>query len=86
MARHDSILVSRTLYQVGVMTLIASVMWVAYGIYTASGKGYKSDIEQTILEPINPNLDQEVLKSLTSRLKVEIDLVPTLNATESGVR
>jgi hypothetical protein len=86
MARRDSILVSRTLYQIGVVTLMAAVMWVALGIYFASGKGYKVDVEKTVLEPINPNLDQEVVKALTTRLKVEVDLAPTPIATESGVR
>lgn len=84
MARRDSILVSRTLYQVGVITMIASVMWVAMGIYLATGKDFKLDIDKSVLEPLNPTLDQEVVKTLTGRLKIEADLTPVLESTISA--
>ena len=74
MARRDSILVSKTLYQIGVVSVIAAVMWVAVGIYFATGKDFKLDIDKNILEPLNPTLDQAVVQSLTGRLKLERDL------------
>lgn len=84
MARRDSILVSRTLYQVGVITLIAAVMWVAIGIYLSIGKNFKVEIDKAILEPLNPTLDQEVVKNLTGRLKIEGDMTVVPESTISG--
>lgn len=84
MARRDSILVSRTLYQAGVITVIASVMWVAVGIYFATGKDFKLDVDKAVLEPLNPTLDQEVVKNLTGRLKVASDLTVIPESTISG--
>jgi hypothetical protein len=89
MARRDSILVSRTLYQIGVITMIAALMWVGIGIYLSIGKDFKLDVDKSVLEPLNPTLDQEVVKSLTGRLKIETDLtmIPesTISASENTV-
>lgn len=84
MSRRDSILVSRTLYQVGYISLITAIIWVGVGIYTASTKTTVVDVDPTILEPINPVLDQEVLKSLGNRLKIELDLSSVAPSTESA--
>lgn len=70
MARRDTILVSRTLYQLGALTLVASIMWVGVGVYSALGENLKTSVDPNILTPINPSLDQEVVVGLTSRLKV----------------
>lgn len=72
MARRDSILVSRTLYQVGMVTLFAAIMWVALGIYFAANGKYTTKIDASILAPINPVLDQDTLKSLAGRETIEI--------------
>lgn len=74
MATRDNVLVSRTLYQIGVITLIASVLWVGVGIYSISGQEFKTQIDPAILEPITPNLDEEVIKAMSGRLKIEGDL------------
>lgn len=71
MARRDSILVSRTLYQVGIVTLVASIMWVGIGIYLAMIEPLNVEVEKKWLEPINPSIDQEVVDQLAGRLKVE---------------
>ncbi len=71
MARRNSLLVSRTLYQIGVVTLMVAVMWVGIGIYLALNKQTNADVDKKILEPINPVIDQEVIKALSSRLIVE---------------
>lgn len=86
MARRDSILVSRTLYQVGVVTMVAAIVWVLVGIYFATGKEFKIDIDKSILEPINPVLDQEVIKAMASRTKIEIDLTIPPDSSAGGVR
>lgn len=75
MARRDGILVGRTFYQIGVMTLIASIMWVGVSVYSASTKQLLGDIDKTLLEPLNPVIDQEIIDSLTTRLKIEASIV-----------
>lgn len=85
MARRNSILVSRTLYQLGAVTLFAALLWVAMGIYQATGMQFKLEIDPSILEPINPTIDQEVIKIMTERLQVEEALIIEVPlATESA--
>lgn len=76
MVRHSSIMVSRTLYQIGVVTLLAAIMWVLIGIYIAAKTTTVTEVEQAVLQPINPTLDQEVMTALSQRLKIEIDSIP----------
>lgn len=71
MARRNSILVSKSLYQMGVMTLMVAFTWVVFGVYTALNEHVNADIDKKILEPINPVLDREVIISLSQRLVVE---------------
>lgn len=84
MARRDDILVSRTLYELGVISLITSVIWLGVGIYSARGKELKIDVDPTILAPINPTIDQEVFKRLSGRLKIEVDLTEQLESSPSA--
>ncbi|MEI8232142.1 MAG: hypothetical protein WCG44_00180 [bacterium] len=72
--RHSSITVSRSLYQIGMITLISAIIWIGIGIYTASSKEILIDIDQSMLQPINPGLDQNTIKELSERLKIEVDL------------
>ena len=72
MARRNSLLVSRTLYQIGVVTLFVALTWVAVGIYLALNEQANAEVDKKILEPVNPVIDQEVIKALSSRLVVEI--------------
>ncbi len=69
MARRNTILVNKTLYQVGVITLIAAVFWLAIGIYLTLTKTTTVDVDPSLLEPLNPNIDQKVVISLSERLK-----------------
>lgn len=86
MARRDNILVSRSLYQIGVLTLITAIAWVGVGIYYASGKEQKVNVDQSVLTPINPTLDRGVVNALSGRQKVEVDLSILPVSTESGTR
>lgn len=83
MARRNSLLVSRTLYQVGVLTIFVSLIWVGIGIYLALNKPVNSEVDKKILEPINPVIDQEVIKALSSRLVVE-RVVPTESSASAS--
>jgi len=75
MARRDSILVSRSLYQLGVITLITSLTWVAIGIYLAVNKSSVSEVDKELLEPINLSIDQAALETLSGRLKIDTTIV-----------
>ncbi len=83
MASRDDILVSRTFYQIGVITLITSIVWIGVGVYSASIKPSAIDLDKTLLEPLNPVIDQGVIDSLTTRLKVEESIEENM-ATESA--
>ena len=84
MARHNTIMVSQSLYQIGVFTLIAAMVWVGVGIFTSIGKASVADVDSAVLSPIAPTLDQNVVKALTGRLKVEEDLTPVPSSSASA--
>lgn len=83
MASRDSILVSRTFYQIGMITLIASIMWIGVAVYSASIKSSAVAVDKTLLEPLNPTIDQGVIDSLSTRLKVTESIEENV-ATESA--
>lgn len=83
MARRDSILVSRTLYQIGIVTLITSIVWVIIGIYLAATKPLEINIDKGMLEPITTNIDQEVVKSMADRLIIENNVPPLASESAS---
>ena len=80
MASRVNILVSRTFYQVGVITLFASLVWTVVGIYSVTSKESSIEIDADILTPINPTLDQKVIEAMTSRIKIE-EMIATTSAT-----
>ncbi len=68
MAIRNTVLVSKTLYQLGVVTLLAATMWIGVSIYSAASKQKIAVVDKEILEPINPTVDQEVIKALEQRI------------------
>lgn len=86
MARKDSLLVSRTLYQLGMVTLVTAVVWVVVGVYLAISKPLSVNVDKSLLAPITPTIDQQVISDLSKRLKVEIDLTSIPEASESATR
>lgn len=76
MSRRESVMVSRTLYQIGVATLLASVVWVGVGAYTAFNKTNVVEIDKSILAPINLGIDVGVIESLSQRLVIQEQLAP----------
>jgi hypothetical protein len=82
MARRDTILVSKTLYQMGVVTLIGAIFWVGLSVYHALVKPPDVNVDKVLLEPINPVIDQATVASLSARLSVTQELPQ--DATISG--
>ncbi len=77
MARRNSLLVSRTLYHIGVITMIVAIVWVGIGVYLSLNKDVSTTVDTKILEPINPVIDQEVIKALSQRLIIEPKVAST---------
>lgn len=72
MAQRNNILVSRTLYQIGVITLVTAVIWAMIGVYNAMIQPSTSlEIDKAVSEPLVVNLDIETIKTLAGRTKVE---------------
>jgi len=82
MSRRDTILVSRTLYQLGVITVMGAVCWVGITVYDALAKAPDINVDQSILSPISPVIDQATIASLSGRITIQPDL--SQNATISG--
>jgi len=51
----------------GIATLIASVVWVGIGVYSAAVKKPGIDVSKKDLEPINTTLDTEFLEEISRR-------------------
>mgnify|MGYP003443164219 CR=1 FL=1 len=74
MARRNSILVSKTLYQVGVITLIASILWTSISLMQAITKNpTKIEVDKRILEPLNIAVDKNTLELVSARKKIELN-------------
>ncbi len=71
MSHRSTALVSRTLYHVGIMTLLIALIWVGVGIYTMVTKTPEAVIDKKILEPISPNIDMAVVEAMTKRLMID---------------
>lgn len=56
---------------------MAALVWIAISAYALATKPNILDIDPAILEPINPVLNKEVLSTIMTREKVEIDLITT---------
>lgn len=84
MARRDSVLVSRSMYQIGVATLVAAIAWVMLGIYLTITQSVSIDVDKKMTDPLVTTIDNELLEQLTARLPVD-NLVPeNLNEPEIG--
>jgi len=71
MSRRSKILVSKSIYQVGIITLIASIVWVLISVYSALRDPVDIKVDPEMLKPLNPSLNQEVLDQLKSRRQME---------------
>ena len=71
MARRNTIMVSRTIYQIGIMTLVTAILWVGIEVYLTITKTSTPGVDTSLLEPIPANIDQKVVEVITNRLKVE---------------
>lgn len=77
------------LVNLAVYTTITVFLWIFFDIYRTLKKPPILDIDTKTLEPINPNLNKELLNEIDSRIfytgQVETDNQIDDNATESGL-
>ncbi len=66
--------VSRIYYQIGVMTLVTSILWVMLSIYQAVNKDIDVQVKKEMLTPLSAELDTEVLDELVSRRQMKVDV------------
>lgn len=69
------------LVTVVVLTTIAAVIWIGYGVYSSFTTTPNLDIPTKTLETLDPNLDTSVLENLPSRLYFAEGSIPTPVAT-----
>lgn len=79
---------SKNTLLLSILTTITIFTWIGFDIYYHFKKDVELQIPKEYLEPINPNLDKEILEKLKTRKtisKEELDSVPELTDFELKV-
>lgn len=67
MAGRNDVMVARTVYQMAIVTVVAALLWVGWGIYQAAQGEVVIEVDKAMLEPLSPIVDQGVLGQLEAR-------------------
>lgn len=59
--------INNALYQMGIMTLLASLLWASVSVYNALVSPANVEVDSKTLESIQPNLDIELMKKISGR-------------------
>jgi hypothetical protein len=79
-------MVSRTIYQVAVISFMAAVVWIGMGIYQALIKPPDSiKVDPAVLAPINPVIDTSVVGSMGTRIKFDQNLPDSVTPSPAPV-
>ncbi len=88
MAGRSEVMVSKALYQIGVLTLLASIFWVGMGIYQVTKAEPNIGVEKELLEPITPTIEMGVIDQWSSKAlqlpPVSVTIEQVEEATTSG--
>jgi hypothetical protein len=69
---------------VAIFTTITVIFWVFFSLYNVLTSKPAVDVDPKLLEPINPNLNNEILDSLDGRVFIEQgEALPTLPSPTS---
>lgn len=60
-------MVAKSLYQMGVVVLVVSAVWVILSVYWALRETAEVEVDKILLEPLNPVINMEVLGELNKR-------------------
>ncbi|GEM_PF-6848561 len=61
------VLIGKTLYQLAVVTLLTSILWVSVAVYGALTKPADINVPKEISDPLQAAVDMELLRSLAER-------------------
>lgn len=88
MSKRSTVMVSKSLKSIGVVTVIASVMWTGLAVYNAASGPEEIEVEQGTLEPISAILDMDTLNSLAGRRQMagSIDLEKLFTAQQPEIQ
>ena len=85
MAVKTMVMLGKGLYQIGMITLITSLMWTGIAVWDAAHKSTKVEIKATILEPLNPSIEMSVVEELARRRQVSgMSFVPRLDQKQAA--
>ena len=56
---------------IGILTLITIVFWVGFEVFRTFTQKPESPVPQSVIDPINPTLDQTALSKLQDRMYLE---------------
>lgn len=71
MSKRSLIMIHKNLYYIAMATLVGSVFWTAFGIYSSISSGAeKVEVSKEILDPLNPTIDLQTLDDLFVRREV----------------
>jgi len=91
MSRKSTIMVKRSIYQMGVVTVTASVIWIGVAIYQTLVTPVDVNVPVEMLKPLSPVLSGETLTELTTRRQMEnqdwssLSKVQVRESSSSGV-
>lgn len=72
MSHRSLVMVKRTYLNIAVVTLVTATIWLIITIYHAIVAPSVVNVDQVVLTPINPKIDEEVLQSIVAREDVSL--------------
>lgn len=86
MARRSSVLVSRTMYQLAIMSFITAILWTFFSVIAAINQApEKVEVDKNLLNPITPVIDKGTLELVNARKQVDLNFEPvTINVIEAS--
>lgn len=70
MSRRNSIMVRRTYYQMGMVSLFSVLLWISISIYVALVTPSENAVDKSILSTIPPNIDATTIASISARIQI----------------
>lgn len=62
--------VNKILYQIGLVTLVTSVLWTSFSIYHALVSPPEVEVKEEVLRPLNPTINEDILDKLSKRFQL----------------
>ncbi len=69
-----------------ILTVITLVVWIGFEVYRLVNKSPQTNVPESILTPISPNLDQEVLSKIEKKIYInESELENLINSQTNPI-